>query len=236
MSITSSLERHIGRELRDRRNAMGVSLAAASKDLRINVAYLDAIEKLDKDALPSAGYALGFIRSYATYLGLDSADAVALYKAQSETPRDLGMRKMPHFVHRREIRLPRGSFAAALIATTFTTLAVWYGTSTTAQSPAMDTIYSAELMEAPAQTAKITLDPAIITLEATGTSWIEVRSANGELVARKILVPGQNLEVKRQDGLRLNARDGSAIIVHRAGQSSGPLAEKGIALSQYPLP
>ncbi|WP_017930053.1 helix-turn-helix domain-containing protein [Robiginitomaculum antarcticum] len=233
---TLGWDSHIGRDLRDRRKAMGVSLASASKDLRIGLAYLTAIEQLDKDVLPGAGYAVGFVRSYATYLGLDCVEAVSRYKTESEIPRDLGMRTSPHFVQRREIRLPRGSFAAALITTTFATLAVWYGTSTTAQSPAMDMNYTANLMATPQPAAKITLDPGIITLEATRTSWIEILSADGGVVARKILVPGENFEVTRQAGLVLNARDGSAITVHRAGQASGPLASKGDPLSAYPLP
>ena len=228
-------DRHIGQELRDMRESLGLSLADASGKLNINSDYLRAIETLDTDALPNAGYGAGFVRSYAKLLGLNPKDAVARYKADTETAPEPSRFSAPHFVARREIRLPRGTFAAALIAVTFTSLAVWYGTSTTAQSPEL-IVETAETIVNAAPAPKITLDPALITVEAISTSWIEVRGADNTVVASKILVAGQNFELPRSEGMMLAARDGGAIKIHRGGNISGPLGPKGVPLVAYPLP
>ena len=60
-----------GQALRDAREDLGVSLAEAERETRINRRYLDALEKEDASAMPAAVYARGFIRTYAQYLGLD---------------------------------------------------------------------------------------------------------------------------------------------------------------------
>ena len=50
--------------------------------LRIRVVYLEAIEDGRFDDLPGPTYALGFVRAYADYLGLDSAEVVRRYKQE----------------------------------------------------------------------------------------------------------------------------------------------------------
>ena len=217
------------------REARGLSVSDAADKLKINSAYLSAIETLNPDALPNAGYGVGFVRSYANLLGLNAKDAITRYKADTETAPEPSRFSAPHFAARREIRLPRGSFAAALIAVTFTSLAVWYGTSTTAQSPE-PRVETAETVINTAPTPKITLDPAMITVEAISTSWIEIRSSDDSVVVSKILVAGQNFEFPRSEGMFLAARDGGAIKIHRGGEISGPLGAKGVPLAAYPLP
>jgi len=225
----------IGFELRARRGAMGLSVDDVAAKLCISKDYVLAIETCDTDALPGAGYVTGFVRSYANLLGMNAKDAVQRYKAETEVATDTRRFKAPHFVARREIRLPRGSAAALLIAVTFTTLAMWYGTSTTAQSPQL-------ISEASESTAivdalpTISLDPAVITIEAVSTSWIEIRGADNTVVASRILTAGENFELPRQDNMVLAARDGGAIKIHRAGNISGPLGPKGAPLRAYPLP
>jgi len=226
---------HIGQELRIAREALGLSLSEASSKLKINSDYLSAIETLNPDALPNAGYSVGFVRSYANLVGLNAKDAIARYKADTESTPEPSRFSAPHFAARREIRLPRGSFAAAMIAVTFTSLAVWYGTSTTAQSPE-PRVETIESLVSTAIAPKITLDPAIITVEAISTSWIEIRNSDDIVVASKILVAGQNFELPRTEGMILAARDGGAIKLHRGGEVSGPLGAKGVPLVAYPLP
>lgn len=232
---TLDTDRHIGLELRIKREAMGWSLSDVAGKLNINSTYLAAIESLNTEALPNAGYGAGFVRSYASLLGMNSKDAITQYKAETEPTPEPSRFSAPHFAARREIQLPRGSFAAAMIAVTFTSLAVWYGTSTTAQSPELYTDKSETPVTA-APAPKITLDPALITVEAISTSWIEVRDAQNGLVASKILIAGQNFELPRSEGMMLAARDGGAIKIHRAGNVSGPLGPKGVPLVAYPLP
>jgi cytoskeleton protein RodZ len=50
--------------------------------LNIRYVYLQAIEDGEFNKLPGNAYAIGFLRSYAEYLGLDSGDLVTRFKAE----------------------------------------------------------------------------------------------------------------------------------------------------------
>ena len=64
--------KEVGSELSEARAARGRSVADASTSLRLVPAYIEAIERGDMSALPSAPYVVGYVRSYANYLGIDA--------------------------------------------------------------------------------------------------------------------------------------------------------------------
>ena len=74
---------HVGAELRDARLRMGVDVEAAARDLKIRVDYLIGLEQNDHAALPGLPYALGFVRSYAAYVGLDPAKLARRFREES---------------------------------------------------------------------------------------------------------------------------------------------------------
>jgi cytoskeleton protein RodZ len=76
-----SLMREVGAQLRQRRLERGEDLDDVAKSLRIKPSYLVGIEQGDLAALPGRPYALGFLRSYADYLGFDGEDLVGRIKA-----------------------------------------------------------------------------------------------------------------------------------------------------------
>ena len=67
----------IGDRLRQARERRGVSIAEASATLKIRGPILEAFEREDHSQLPPRVYALGQLRTYATYLGLDPATVAA---------------------------------------------------------------------------------------------------------------------------------------------------------------
>lgn len=69
-----SYELKLGDELRGERASKGKSLLDVQRDLRIKASYIAAIEDSDPSAFPNDGFAAGYIRSYARYLGLDPDD------------------------------------------------------------------------------------------------------------------------------------------------------------------
>lgn len=73
----------VGNEFRLVRVSAGYELDAVSSALRIRRAYLEAIEEGRFADLPGPVYALGFIRSYAEYLGLEGDMAVKLFKDEA---------------------------------------------------------------------------------------------------------------------------------------------------------
>jgi len=82
----------IGMLLRRTRDQRRLSIADTAKALRIRTDYLDAIEKGAYERLPGRAYAVGFVRSYADYLGLDGAEAARRFKLEGrglDAPQDL---------------------------------------------------------------------------------------------------------------------------------------------------
>jgi hypothetical protein len=76
----------LSRMLREAREAKGVTLAQAEVATRVRGKYLRGLEAGDWSALPEPLYVRGFIRSYARYLGLDAATALALYEQEHKGP------------------------------------------------------------------------------------------------------------------------------------------------------
>ncbi len=68
--------------LRLARKQHGQDLRTVSQVLRIRHAYLEAIEKGEFDQLPGAAYAIGFLRTYAEFLGLDGEQIAERYKRE----------------------------------------------------------------------------------------------------------------------------------------------------------
>jgi len=66
----------LGEELRDARLALGLAIEDVAAQLRIRRVYLVALEEGRVKDLPSAAYAIGFVRNYSGFLGLDPGDMV----------------------------------------------------------------------------------------------------------------------------------------------------------------
>lgn len=73
----------VGASLRLRREERGEDLRYVAQILRIRYPYLKAIEDSLPDELPGPTYAIGFVRTYADHLGLDSDKMVQRFKAEA---------------------------------------------------------------------------------------------------------------------------------------------------------
>ncbi len=69
----------LGSELREAREAKGISLAEAEAETRIRERYLQALESNDWAALPTMVQARGFLRNYAAFLGLDQEHIMSAF-------------------------------------------------------------------------------------------------------------------------------------------------------------
>lgn len=70
----------VGEIIRNERLKQGKTIGDASEELCIRKGYVEAIENMDLPKMPQMPYALGFVRSYADYLGLNSNRIVFLYR------------------------------------------------------------------------------------------------------------------------------------------------------------
>lgn len=68
-----------GDSLRRQRELRGISLREVSEATKINVRYLEALERNDFSFLPAGAFTRGFIRSYAHQVGLDETEVIDAY-------------------------------------------------------------------------------------------------------------------------------------------------------------
>lgn len=71
----------IGEALRKAREEKGITLRQAEEATKIRLKYLEALEREDFSQIPGRVYAIGFLRNYARYLGLDWQTLVEELKA-----------------------------------------------------------------------------------------------------------------------------------------------------------
>lgn len=76
--------RKISEILADRRIERGLSLDSVVKATKIKKDFIIAIEDGRYFDLPSESYALGFIKNYASYVGIDRNKAAALFRREYE--------------------------------------------------------------------------------------------------------------------------------------------------------
>lgn len=78
------MDRGVGTFLHQARNRRQIELAEVEAATRIRLRYLSAIENEEWDVLPGGVYTRGFIRTYASFLGLDGERLVEDYRASVE--------------------------------------------------------------------------------------------------------------------------------------------------------
>lgn len=121
---TAAPARGVGLSLREARQRRGWTIEFCAQQLRIRPAVLEAMEGGRFEKLPNGAYALGFVRSYADYLGLDRDEIARRVKAEAaalSAPTEL---VFPTPIS--ESRLPSGVVLAASALLATAAYGLWY--------------------------------------------------------------------------------------------------------------
>ncbi|MDX9799836.1 MAG: helix-turn-helix domain-containing protein [Spirochaetia bacterium] len=70
----------IGQKFKDARKEKGLFIEQVSRETNISKKYIEAIEEENFEEFPGEAYLLGFLRSYAGYLGLNVEEIISIYK------------------------------------------------------------------------------------------------------------------------------------------------------------
>lgn len=116
--------RGVGAALRDARLRRGWTIDDCSQNLRIRVAVLQAMEAGNFERLPNGAYALGFVRSYADFLGLDRDEIVRRVKAEAAALSTKTELVFPTPIS--EGRLPSGVILLASVVLAAGAYGLWY--------------------------------------------------------------------------------------------------------------
>jgi cytoskeletal protein RodZ len=101
----------LGEKLKTARESKYLDFDQASKDTKIALRYLEALENEDFSGFPGEAYITGFLRNYGTYLDLDVQELLSLY-------RTLKMQEQPIPVEqllKQPSSLPKVAIAAAAV-------------------------------------------------------------------------------------------------------------------------
>jgi cytoskeleton protein RodZ len=247
----------VGEELREARNALGVSLEDAAAQLRINKRYLQALEEGRVKDLPGAAYAVGFVRSYATALGLDPDDAVRRFRDVSGTAvAKSGDLVFPEPVPRRGI--PTGVLAALGLALAMGGYIAWYQWSgrgervvdavpplpprleRAAEGPVTQAVPPAPVVEPPAPAPvpapvavppppRIDPDKPRVVVRAKGESWVQIRDNLGNRVLTdRVLRAGEIIEIPNRPGFVLTTGKAENLDILLDGQDVDPFGGPGV--------
>jgi hypothetical protein len=236
----------LGERLRQARIAATLTLDSASARTRIKRDFLDALETMDPRGLPSRAYAIGYLRTYANFLGLDAAECVEQFKAEVEC--DAGRATPTAPQEKREIQLPRGTIGAVVLLGVVIVGAGWYGNYLNRsqayagvdapvsallsdETPLVsDSQFSAPTPEAIWSALPAPANTGALTFEAAAPVEIEVRDASGRILAARELDVGEVYRAPDEPGLTVSASDAGALLVRAAGRPLGPLGEAGQAV------
>jgi cytoskeleton protein RodZ len=123
---------NVGLELKAHRERKGHELEMAGRVLRIKKTHIRAIEESRFKDLPGKTYAIGFVRSYAEYLGLNPDDCIRRFKLEynaatlpkTEDGKAAPKPKLGFPDARQDVRMPHGSL---VILAGILVLGVWGG-------------------------------------------------------------------------------------------------------------
>ena len=165
-----------GQALAAKRGERGLSIEQVAASTRIRAEHLRAIEADQFDSLPAAVYAKGYVRTYATYLGFDAEELVALLPNDRSRPSlALGLEKTerrPRFV----VTTPAiAAVGLVLLAGAFTGYA-WRQVAADQRAAAV--ITSPSPASTPGATAvaspAIQARPIVVGVRVTDVVWINV--------------------------------------------------------------
>ena len=208
---------------------------------------------MDPRGLPARAYAIGYLRTYASFLNLDAGGIVEQFKREVDT--ETGRAQPSAAAKTRDpIKLPRGAIGALLILAAVGGAAWWYseqfagGTGlTNMPSPpdaapdwaradfrtgrvavSVDEIWSGLPLGETAATS------GQVVMRAVLPTWLEVRDASGRILFSRELAIG---EVYRalEPGLTVSAANAGAIEVMRNGEPVGLLGEAGVPVEDLPV-
>jgi cytoskeleton protein RodZ len=203
----------IGASLARARKRLGLELAEAETETKLRERYLHALEQEQFDQLPPGGYRHSFLRTYATFLGLDADLLVDEYIAQYEKEEQTQPAAALSPVWRPRNRRRLGALAAAALALLAVALALFThgrgGTSTrasasgaaagsTASKP--QTTVSHQATPAKAKTKPATPKPLVAEFRLNavgGPCWLSVHmgSAQGPIAYEGTLQQGQRVSL-----------------------------------------
>ncbi len=240
----------IGNILRTEREKKGLSIKDIENSTSIRSLYINAIEENDFKVIPGEVYVKGFIRNYASCLGLNPQEIMDVYrKMQAESEGSLDPNGFPvsETVTNEAIRgeettassqkssigkwLTIGVVTAGLVGG-----AIWWFTSTMQPAPPQmkEQVQNSPAPTPPAQPSPPTAatqpapatKPISVTAKFTEDCWILV-NADGKDIHEGMQKSGDSFTWEAQNVLTIKVGNAGGVDITYNGQPQGKLGTKG---------
>jgi cytoskeleton protein RodZ len=218
----------IGDAIRTTRENAGYTLEHVSRETRVHLSHLRAIEDMTPGLLGAPVYAKGYIRSYARYLGLPEQETLDRFlsecaailkdpaKPEIAPPATSKARKLP-------VAVPvLGLLVVGLVAGG---AVIFFANGEKPVAAA-----SSQSSTPAASTSAVVAAPAVapqLRIVALKRGMLEVRSAKGDKYVHRNYNPGEFFIVRVGEGFTVSADDGTAFEWRLGDQSLGLLQATG---------
>ena len=202
---TAGIHGDVGTQLRAAREAQGYSIAEVAERTRIPSRHLALIESGQIDALPAPTYSVGFVKTYARLLGLDSQALAGQFRRQIShaAPRET---MISPYEPADPARTPSRALAWTCFAiAVLLVVAYLYWRGVTAENGVTLAAQTrdhpaAPALVAPPPTAAVVAPPVAgvgqtALLTATAPVWIKVYEFGGKTLFMGLLQPGEHFAV-----------------------------------------
>ncbi|MCB1682541.1 MAG: helix-turn-helix domain-containing protein [Alphaproteobacteria bacterium] len=246
----------VGDILRRTRLHYGQSLKDIENALRIRESQLKAIENGEIEKLPGRVYAIGFVRTYAEYLGLDGAKIAQLFKSQYMDAQPRVELSFP--VPASESQTPSSWIVAGSIVIAIAILSGWVFFQGGVKKPnqAVPEVPSAfkekvqgdpfdmpqqsppDLSESqtPDVSAPVTEDKKSgLVLKILSDSWVEIKDQDGKKIVSDMLKAGDQYRIPDNPGLTMTLGNAGGVELLIDGKALKSLGEKNEVRSDIPL-
>lgn len=206
----------VGPALRKARERRGISLSAASRDTKLQIGQLEALELENFDALLGDVYVRGSLRTYSSYLGLDPAKVIGAYARHAEEPPPPPPPAKLGRVERAiaATRVRDNQRLMILLACSVLLAAVVFGFLSRARSaPPPATLPTVATQPEP-------LDREIVAV-LVADAGVEVTVSADGLATGYTMKPGETRTFTARDRLRLQLSDGGAVRLTVDGVDQG---------------
>jgi len=212
----------VGPALEKARRIRGLSLDEASRDTRLRVDQLAALEEEDFEALPSDAFVRGALRTYAQYLGVSADKVLAAYEHHAEEPSapppPEGLGRVERAIAATRIRdnqrlLLVGAATVVALLLLFGLVARRGGAPTPAAIPTATP---------PSATVSSTIDAVLVAQQP-----VEVTITVDGAPESHEMAQDETLSFSAEEELVLSVADGGAVQVTVAGRDLGAPGEPG---------
>jgi cytoskeletal protein RodZ len=208
----------IGATLREARERRQLTWEQVEADTKIRAKYLRALEEEEFDSLPSGTYVRGFLRAYASYLGLDGRLFVDEYASRFGTRHDdelFRRRRERPMTQRRESSSAVLVALIAVVAIGVLFFVAWRFGPGESPTPAPNVVTRTLTTGGPNANPAATAPTTPATTDATTTrgpavrgpvhlrvdvspdheaTWVKItRLSNGKAIAQQQVAPGKSL-------------------------------------------